>query len=89
MVIEVFSPGTRDFNLTEKLEWYQSAGIPEIFFIDSTTRVVYDYHKGGKKYTLQQMESGTFYFHVFPELEIHVDWFWKEPLPALKDLPIQ
>ncbi len=35
------------------------------------------------------MESGTFYFHLFSELEIHVDWFWKEPLPALKDLPIQ
>ncbi len=87
MVIEVFSPGTKDFNLTEKLEWYQSAGIPEIFFIDAISQVVYYYRKVGKKYIEQQEKSGTFKFQLFPDVEIKIDWFWMEHLPALKDLP--
>lgn len=40
LVVEILSPGTREYDTTTKLAAYQAAGVPEVWFADPQARTV-------------------------------------------------
>ena len=87
-VLEVTSPGTREHDLGEKLQWFQEAGIPDIIIIDLPEQSVYHYTKEGQNYIMRELQTGTIHFSTIADLSLEIDWFWTIPLPKIKDLPI-
>lgn len=81
LVIEILSKSTREFDLTEKLQWYTSAGIAEIWFIDHEKKELlrYTYDDTTSKYSEEKIESGLLNPLNWKDFTFKVEWLWELP----------
>jgi len=88
LIIEIISKSTKDHDLGEKLEWYKSAKIPEIWIIDRDETWVRHYLLIEREYSVKELKSGSLKSKLFSGLQLKVEWLWEKPLPKLKDIYI-
>lgn len=82
LVVEIFSPSTRDYELNEKRRAYRDGGVPEIWLIDpDQRRAVFDI-KRRNDYESQTLETGWFESSALPGFRLNMDWLWADPPPG-------
>ncbi len=85
LVVEVLSTSTRDYAQRTKLPVYREARVGEIWLIDPDRRQFEGHALRDENYLTQHLATGRWSSVVLPGLTIEVDWFWADPLPALRD----
>jgi len=87
LVIEVVSPDSQERDRVTKLAEYERAGVPEYWLIDPDVRDASFYQLVEGKYAqVPPAPDGTYHSRVLPGFWVRVDWFWQQPLPALRTL---
>ncbi len=81
MVVEILSSWTRDYDLREKRQVYQEAGIDEIWFIDGEEQKIVADRKSGEEYSTATITSGKVKSEVVQGFFVQADWFFEEILP--------
>lgn len=85
LAVEVVSPDsvTRDYR--DKLEEYESAGIPEYWIVDPMRRVARFLQLGadGRYRDVAPDEHGIYTSAVVTGFRLRVEWLWRRPLPTI------
>lgn len=81
-VIEVASPGSRSYDLGEKAQVYQVAGVTEYWVVDGERREVVVHRQSEAAYRLAVMTTGRLASTAVPGFWLDVLWLWQEPLPS-------
>jgi Uma2 family endonuclease len=80
-VVEVLSPSNRAYDLHHKAAIYQSAGIPEIWYVDGEgPSVIVDRREEGG-YRREAYSEGVAHSTGLPGFWIDAGWLWPDPLP--------
>lgn len=88
LVVEVISPGTRQYDLRTKAEHYRLHGVPEYWTIDPDRRVLVRHRMpqaDGATYQVEELSSGKLESATIPGFWLDVSWLWREPLPSELD----
>jgi Uma2 family endonuclease len=85
LVAEIISESTRSYDHETKLPLYREGQVGEIWMIDRERRQfeVHALREGG--YVSQVLPTGRWSSTAVPGLTIQVDWFWADPLPAVRE----
>ncbi len=83
LVVEVLSPGTRSYDLSQKLALYREANAAEVWFIDGRDKVVIVDREAGDGRESLRVESGPIRSTGLPGFWFDVDWLWADPRPNL------
>lgn len=81
MVIEVTAKRRRSYDLGQKLEVYQDAGVKEVWIIDWQKQQVYAYTRGPRGYSEKVVKEGRLPSKAVRGFWLDVGWLWKRPLP--------
>jgi Uma2 family endonuclease len=88
LIVEILSPGTRNYDETVKLQAYAEAGVPEVALVDPASRELFSYRLDvpGKYRPVQVFgEADTAHFSCVPTLQFLVrDLFAGAPDTTLK-----
>ncbi len=81
LVIEILSKSTREFYLTEKIQWYTSARIAEIWFIDHEKKELlrFTYDNKTSKYIEEKISSRLINPLDWKDFTFKVEWLWELP----------
>lgn len=81
LVVEVLSPSNRWYDLDFKSEFYRSAGLPEVWYVDGRDRVlvVDRTDPGGSR--RDRVEGGPVVAAHLPGFWVDAAWLWADPLP--------
>ncbi|MBI3659947.1 Uma2 family endonuclease [Candidatus Acetothermia bacterium] len=86
LVVEILSESTRQYDLIEKRQVYQEAGIREIFFIDSENRkIIIDRRQATGRYQEEIITAGKVTSSVLQGFWFEAEWLWQEPLPPVME----
>lgn len=80
-VLEILSPSNRAYDLQWKSAFYQSAKIPEIWYLDDRDKVLVIDRKNGEAYDRERFSTGPVISSALPGFWIDVAWLWNDPLP--------
>jgi Uma2 family endonuclease len=75
LIVEILSPGSREYDLTVKLRAYADAGVPEFVIIDPTARTLALYNLiavGAYAEPKIYSEADTVMFACLPEIALRV-----------------
>ena len=82
LVIEVVSPGTRMYDLSEKAQAYRDGGVAEYWVVDRERSEVVVHCATEPEYRAGRHRVGRLDSTAVPGFWIDVDWLWAEPLPS-------
>lgn len=89
MVVEVVSPGGRQYDLKEKAANYEKHGVREYWVIDPVNSTLYRHAKpssGEAPYLVQEWKAGRVASSVVQGFWIDAAWLWQDPLPEERTL---
>ncbi|GIX46141.1 MAG: hypothetical protein KatS3mg131_0352 [Candidatus Tectimicrobiota bacterium] len=89
LVVEVISPGGRNYDLRTKAQHYRTHGVPEYWAVDPEACELYQHllpADPAAPYACRVYASGRLASAVLPGFWLEVSWLWQEPLPAEKPL---
>ncbi len=89
LVVEVVSPGGRNYDLKTKASNYRAHGVREYWVIDADEQVLYQHTPPPAQtppYVVKEYPTGHIESLVLPGFWIDVSWLWATPLPAEKPL---
>ena len=85
LVVEVISRSTRSYDLQTKLPAYREGRVHEIWFVDAE-RHQFDVHAlAGEDYSSRVLATGRWTSSVLAGLTVDVEWFWRDPLPSVRE----
>lgn len=76
VVVEILSPSTMEYDLSEKRDLYERKGIPEYWVVSLEKRRFMKYILANGKYERTAIHSGAFTSALFPELTFGVEEFF-------------
>lgn len=84
LVIEVLSPSTASFDLVEKRQRYDRAGVRELWLIDPSSSVLTVYRQHGEHFDAPDIRraEGEITLTALPEIALHLDF-----MSALREQP--
>ena len=85
LAVEVISPSTRAYDLDDKLPAYREGRVGEIWLIDGERRQFVVHALTGEDYVAQVLATGRWSSPALGGLTVQVDWFWRTPLPSLRE----
>lgn len=85
LAVEVISRSTRDYDRGPKLAAYCEGRVPEIWLIDPATKSFEAHVLCSDQYRRSELTSGTHQPASISGLALDVAWFWRDPLPAVRD----
>ncbi len=77
-IIEILSPGTRDYDLTTKKQLYFNNGVKECWFVDEQEALVQVCRKTKSSYRCRRVEEGIIRSKQVPGFWVDVSWLWKD-----------
>jgi Uma2 family endonuclease len=81
LVVEVLSPSNRYDDLHDKRAIYRTAGVGEIWFIDSELQQVLIDRQRADGYVEEVITTSRLSSYVLTGFWLHASWLWAEPLP--------
>ena len=89
LVIEVVSPGGRNYDLKTKAVNYYSHGVREYWVVDPAARTLYQHTLATEEmasYVMREHTAGPVESLAVPRFWIEAEWLWESPLPEEKPL---
>ncbi len=77
-IIEVLSPGTKDYDLTTKRDLYLRAGVTECWFIDEDEAQVIACRRTATGFRCRTIHGGRLNSTAVSGFWIDVDWLWQQ-----------
>ncbi len=77
-LIEILSPGTRDYDLTTKRKVYFNAGVQECWFIDHEEEQVYLCRRTVRGFRCRVIDEGIIHSKVVTGFWLDVKWLWQD-----------
>lgn len=81
LAVEVLSPSNRGYDLEFKAEFYQQAGLPEVWYLDDRDRALIVDRRTADGYRRERHTEGPLACAMIPGFWIDVAWLWTDPLP--------
>lgn len=83
LVVEIVSPATRRKDRLQKMQIYETAGIPHYWLVDPEEQTLEAYVLRNGSYTLisRGSQGGIFTHPEFPGLHLELDVIFRRPLP--------
>ncbi|MBA3484574.1 MAG: Uma2 family endonuclease [Pirellulales bacterium] len=78
LVIEVLSPGAERRDRVQKLDLYAKYGVAEFWVIDPRAQQIDFLLLNSDGYVITPSAAGRYQSPRLPEVEIDLDWFWRE-----------
>ncbi len=77
LIIEVMHPATRAFDTGLRLDRYQTAAVPEIWLIDSTSESITIYRLEGGSYNVEETKTAQLDCQILPGLTLYPSRLWQ------------
>lgn len=88
-LVEVISPGERNYGLKTKATNYRQYGVWEYWAVDPATQTLYQHTRQIEEtapYVVQEHTAGRVESYAVPGFWIEAAWLWESSLPEEKPL---